>query len=271
MILAVPVLPLRAAQPPVPLAAGVDSVRPRNNSAAEDEFDKLVRVLKKLPAARRETAYRTLVQAATQLGNDLFSTYLSSGYLNTSTGMKTPMGEVVRRLSAGDLAGFKREVEGAVPTAAALTARRPSGQPYIQAPVEEWNLERFKLLAAQQAAEQQPIPALSNGAIPAVNVLIRNLEAVRPRDDYNAEDRFNQLSAEIDRRLAEADKIVAFQTLLQAGKDLGPVIFNAYLSSGYMNTWTRKSASLQEVVEQLSGGDVEGFKHNALGLGPFEE
>jgi len=348
---------------PVGLPASINSVRPQNDTNAEEQFDRLESAIEALPFAKRAMANQTLVEAANDLGPAVFDGYLSSEFLNTWTGKYLSLRAVVRQLAEGDLAGFGNDALGIEPL--------PVEKHFIQPPIKKQNLkvisfksqapakksvlvkkraskpsvkkQNLKLIpfksqvqvpavepfpVAERTSEplvapkvipfkiempviKQSVPAVEHASQPLVTPQVPKaispmnqapaiepvptaervsqplaapqnpipapadfpvvgVDSIRPQRDTNAEEQFNRLESAIN-TLPPSERNTANQTLVEAANDLGCDMFDAYLSSKFMNTWTGKALSLRAVVNQLAEGDLAGFKSDALGTGPFEE
>jgi predicted small secreted protein len=99
------------------------------------------------------------------------------------------------------------------------------------------------------------------------------LDSIRPQDgdtqDSDAQIYFDKLIIAI-KQLPGYQQSTASRTLIQAVHDVGPQIFDDYLSTGFFNTWTKKKEGARQIAFWLGIGDIKAFKQKVLGSGPFD-
>ena len=96
-----------------------DSMRPQDGDTQESDaqiyFDKLTDAINNLPDYQQRIAARTLIRAVRDVGPQIFSDYLSTGFFNTWTKKKESARAVAFWLGIGDINAFKQKVMGTGP------------------------------------------------------------------------------------------------------------------------------------------------------------
>jgi hypothetical protein len=97
---------------------------------------------------------------------------------------------------------------------------------------------------------------------------VKDLSSIRPRD-IDAQLQFDELVSAI-RKLPKEQIVIASRTLVRTVNQIGPNVFNGYLASNFLNTWSGKKSAPRELAGQLANGNQDKFEREVMGSGPFE-